>query len=45
MHTEVISDNVHTEIFDFYSATSYNFGIHVLDYDNNDTQLLMRVLC
>ena len=34
-----------TEIFDFYFATSYNFGVHVLDYGNNGTQLLLRVSC
>ena len=41
----MISDDEQTEIFDFYSATSYNSGVHVLDYGNNDTQLLLRVLC
>ena len=33
----MISDNEHIEIFDFYSTTSYNFGIYVLDYGINDT--------
>ena len=41
----VISDNEHIEIFDFYSTTSYNSDVHVPDYDNNDTQFLMRVSC
>ena len=45
MQIEVISDDEHIEIFDFYSTASYNFGIHVLDYDNNDTQLFLRVSC
>ena len=45
MQTEVISNNEQTEIFDFYSVACYNFGLHVLDYDNNDTQLLQRVSC
>ena len=40
-----IFDNEQTEIFDLYSATSYNSGVHVLDYGNNDTQLLLRVSC
>ena len=40
MQTEVIS----TEIFDFYFEASYNSREHVLDYGNNDTQL-MRVSC
>ena len=43
MQTEVISDNEKTKIFDFYFAASYNVVVHVLDYGNNDTQLLMRV--
>ena len=29
-------DKEQTEIFDFYYATSYNYDVHVLDYDNND---------
>ena len=45
MQIEVISDDEQTEIFDFYSAASYNFGVHFLDYLNNDTQLLLWVLC
>ena len=45
MQTSVIFDKEQTEIFDFYSTTSYNSGIHVLDYGNNDTQLLLRVSC
>ena len=45
MHTKVIIDNEQTKIFNFYSAASYNFGVHVLDYGNNDTQLLLRVSC
>ena len=36
-------DNDQTEIFDFYYATSYTFDVHVLNYGNNDTQLLLRV--
>ena len=40
----MIFDKEQTEIFDFYSATSYNFGIHVLEYGNNGAQLL-RVPC
>ena len=40
MQTEVISNDEQTEIFDFYFAVSYNSGVHVLDYGNNDTQLL-----
>ena len=43
MQTEMISDDKQTEIFDFYSATSYNSSVHVLDYGNTDTQLLQRV--
>ena len=35
MQTEVISDDEQTEIFDFYSTVSYNFGVHVLDCGNN----------
>ena len=45
MLTLVISDKEQTEIFDFYSATYYNFSVHVLDYGNNDTQLVLRVSC
>ena len=45
MQTEVISNDEQTEIFDFYLAASYNSGVHVLDYGNIDTQLLMRVSC
>ena len=41
----MISDKEQTKIFDFYSATSYNSGVHVLDYGNNSTQLLLRVSC
>ena len=41
----MIFDDEQTEIFDFYSVASYNSGVHVLDYGNNDTQLLLRVLC
>ena len=41
----MISDKDQIEIFDFYSATSNNFGIHVLDYGNNGIQLLMGVSC
>ena len=41
----MISDNEQTEIFDFYSVASYNSGVHVLNYDNNDTQLVLRVSC
>ena len=33
----MISNDEQVEIFDFYSATSYNSGLHVLNYDNNDT--------
>ena len=43
MQTKVIFDDEQTEIFDFYFAASYNVVIHVLDYGNNDTQLLLRV--
>ena len=28
--------NEHTKIFDLYYATSYNSGVHALDYGNND---------
>ena len=45
IQTEVISDDEQTEISDFYSVASYNYGVLVLDYGNNDTQLLLRVLC
>ena len=45
MQTEVISDDEQIEIFDFYSTVSYNYGVHVLDCSNNDTQLLSRVSC
>ena len=45
MKTLVIYDNEHTEIFDFYSTTSYNSGVYVPDYGNNDTLLFLRVLC
>ena len=41
----VISDKESTEIFDYYSAASYNFDVHVLNYGNNDIQLLLRVSC
>ena len=37
MQTEAISDDEQTEIFDFYSKASYNFGVHVLACSNNDT--------
>ena len=43
MQTEVISDDEQTKIFDFYSAASYNVVVHVMDYGNNDRQLLLRV--
>ena len=43
MQTEVISNDEHIEIFDFYSAASYNVVVYVLDYGNNDKQLLLRV--
>ena len=33
----------HIEMFNFYYATSYNPGVHALDYGNNDTQLHLRV--
>ena len=45
MQIEVISDDEQTEIFDFYSAGSYSFGVYVLDYGNNDMQLLLRISC
>ena len=45
MQTKVIIDNEQIEIFDFYFATSYNSGVHVLDYGNNDIQLFMSVYC
>ena len=36
----------HIEIFDFYSTTSYNFGVHhALDDSNNNTQLHLRISC
>ena len=31
MQTEVIFDDEHIEIFNFYSAASYNSGVHVFD--------------
>ena len=43
MQTEVISDDEQIESFDFYFVASYNSSIHVLDYGNNDTRLLLRV--
>ena len=36
MQTEVISDAEQTEIFNFYFVPSYNSGVYVLDYGNND---------
>ena len=39
------SDTKKTKIFDFYSATSYNSEVHVLDYGNTNTQLPPRVSC
>ena len=35
----MISNNKQTEIFDFYFVISYNSGVHVLDYGNNDIKL------
>ena len=37
MQTEMIYDDEQIEIFDFYSAVSYNFGVNVLNCGNNDT--------
>ena len=39
----MIFDNEQIKIFDFYSVASYNSGVHVLNYGNNDTQILLWV--